>query len=156
MAGQCYLSRLTNLTAFRVQVGNLTLALIFFFNQAMITIGESILTDSISIDETEYDFTNEVETNADLRLGRGNPCLSDLATKHPKVLKKKSYLYLYNVLTVAVFYGLPVVQLVIAYQRVRCSKRNINKYLLFGDLTQFIKHFWVTAQYLRTLIIRNK
>lgn len=34
------------------------------------------------------------------------------------MLTRKSYLYLYNVLTVAVFYGLPVVQLVFTYQKV--------------------------------------
>lgn len=44
--------------------------------------------------------------------------LSDLAKKDPRVLTRKSYLYLYNVLTVAVFYGLPVVQLVFTYQNV--------------------------------------
>nr|CAI5848922.1 unnamed protein product [Callosobruchus analis] len=53
-----------------------------------------------------------------MRLGRGNPYLTDLARKHPKIIIKRSYLYFYNVLTVAVFYGLPVVQLVVTYQRV--------------------------------------
>lgn len=44
--------------------------------------------------------------------------MSDLARKDPRVLTRKSYLYLSNVVTVAVFYGLPVVQLVIYYQTV--------------------------------------
>nr|QRW27851.1 sid-like C [Phaedon cochleariae] len=76
------------------------------------------LADTISVDEADYDIVNEVDTDRDLRLGRGQPCLMDLARKHPSVLKKKSYLYLYNVMTVALFYGLPVIQLVITYQRV--------------------------------------
>lgn len=44
--------------------------------------------------------------------------LSDLARKDPRVHKYKSYLYLYHVLTIALFYGLPAIQLVITYQRV--------------------------------------
>ena len=42
----------------------------------------------------------------------------DLARKNPRILRKKSQLYLWNLLTVAVFYALPVVQLVITYQYV--------------------------------------
>nr|CAH7761580.1 unnamed protein product [Callosobruchus chinensis] len=74
--------------------------------------------ESVSVDESEYDTLDEVETDSKMRLGRGNPYLTDLARKHPKILIKRSYLYFYNVLTVAVFYGLPVVQLVVTYQRV--------------------------------------
>lgn len=74
--------------------------------------------DSISVDETEYDIVDEIETVREIRLCRGYPYLTDLARKDPRVLKRKSYLYLYNVLTIAIFYGLPVVQLVIAYQRI--------------------------------------
>ncbi|CAG2054662.1 unnamed protein product, partial [Timema podura] len=42
--------------------------------------------------------------------------VADLARKDPRVLRKKSQLYLWNLLTVAVFYSLPVVQLVLTYQ----------------------------------------
>jgi hypothetical protein len=42
----------------------------------------------------------------------------DLARKNPQILRKKSQLYLWNLLTVAVFYSLPVIQLVITYQQV--------------------------------------
>jgi hypothetical protein len=44
--------------------------------------------------------------------------LMDLARKDSRILRKKSQLYLWNLLTVAVFYSLPVVQLVITYQLV--------------------------------------
>ncbi|XP_066257753.1 SID1 transmembrane family member 1-like isoform X3 [Euwallacea similis] len=74
--------------------------------------------DSQSLDETDYDHIQEIEFDREMRLCRSQPVLSDLARKPPKVLAKKSYLYLYNVLTVALFYGLPVVQLVITYQKV--------------------------------------
>ncbi|XP_074040401.1 sid-1-related C isoform X2 [Leptinotarsa decemlineata] len=80
--------------------------------------GTNDILDNTSIDVSDYDTLEEIDSDADMRLGRGHPCLLDLARKHPRVLKKKSYLYLYNVMTVALFYALPVVQLVITYQRV--------------------------------------
>lgn len=42
----------------------------------------------------------------------------DLARKNPKILRKKSLMYFWNLLTVATFYALPVVQLVLSSQRV--------------------------------------
>lgn len=42
----------------------------------------------------------------------------DLARKNPKILRKKSLMYFWNLLTVATFYVLPVVQLVISSQMV--------------------------------------
>ncbi|KAL1501477.1 hypothetical protein ABEB36_006791 [Hypothenemus hampei] len=66
----------------------------------------------------DYDQINEIQTDRNIRLCRSQPYLTDLARLNPKVLTKKTYLYFYNVLTVAVFYGLPVVQLVIIYQKV--------------------------------------
>lgn len=44
--------------------------------------------------------------------------VSDLARKDPKILRHKSRLYLYYLGTIAVFYALPVVQLVATYQNV--------------------------------------
>ena len=49
--------------------------------------------------------------------------MSDLARKNPRVLAKKSQLYIYNLITIAVFYAVPVVQLVITYQKVGTSRR---------------------------------
>lgn len=43
--------------------------------------------------------------------------VSDLARKDPKILRHKSRLYLYYLITIAVFYTLPVVQLVYTYQK---------------------------------------
>lgn len=53
-----------------------------------------------------------------VRLSKPLLCLTDLARKDPRVHQQKSYLYFYNVLTVSIFYGLPVIQLVVTYQRV--------------------------------------
>jgi hypothetical protein len=50
----------------------------------------------------------------------------DLARKNPRILRKKSQLYLWNLLTVAVFYSLPVIQLVITYQQVSDVHGKIN------------------------------
>lgn len=80
---------------------------------------ENPLSDSASFDETEYDTVAEIEFDREIFLNKPVIFLSDLARKDPRVLQRKSYLYLYNVLTVAVFYGLPVVQLVITYQKVK-------------------------------------
>ncbi|XP_060532623.1 SID1 transmembrane family member 1-like isoform X2 [Cylas formicarius] len=72
--------------------------------------------DSESIDEvdSQRNFPYDRET----RRCKIQPCLEDLALRHPRILAKKSYLYLYNVLTVGLFYALPVVQLVVTYQGV--------------------------------------
>ena len=45
-------------------------------------------------------------------------CMADLARKDKRVLWKKYQIYFWNIATIAVFYGLPVVQLVITYQTV--------------------------------------
>lgn len=74
--------------------------------------------DDVSVDEAEYDIVSEEDQDRVMRLGKSVIYLSDLARKDPRVHKYKSYLYLYNVLTVALFYGLPVIQLVVTYQRV--------------------------------------
>jgi hypothetical protein len=74
--------------------------------------------DDVSVDEAEYDVVSEEDQDRVMRLGKSVIYLSDLARKDPRVHKYKSYLYLYNVLTVALFYGLPVIQLVVTYQRV--------------------------------------
>ena len=42
----------------------------------------------------------------------------DLARKQPKILRRKSSLYLHYLITIAVFYAAPVVQLVFTYQNV--------------------------------------
>ena len=50
--------------------------------------------------------------------------VSDLARKSPRVLAKKSALYNWNLITIAIFYGLPVVQLVLTYQNVTNATGN--------------------------------
>lgn len=91
------------------------------------------LLDTGSFDETEYDTIAEIDFDKEIFLSKPVIYLSDLARKDPRVLQRKSYLYLYNVLTVAVFYGLPVVQLVITYQKVIYNTfRNFNSTILIA------------------------
>ncbi|KAJ8935540.1 hypothetical protein NQ314_012744 [Rhamnusium bicolor] len=40
-------------------------------------------------------------------------------SRHPKRIKQRSYNYLSHTLSIALFYSIPVVQLVVTYQRVR-------------------------------------
>jgi hypothetical protein len=44
--------------------------------------------------------------------------VSDLARKHHLLLSRKAMMYHWNLLTIAIFYGLPVIQLVVTYQQV--------------------------------------
>ncbi|CAH0549108.1 unnamed protein product [Brassicogethes aeneus] len=76
------------------------------------------LADSVSLDEQEYDVLLDADRDKEIRLSKSALFLHDLARKDPRIHKQKSYLYLYNVLTIALFYGLPAIQLVITYQRV--------------------------------------
>lgn len=44
--------------------------------------------------------------------------VSDLATKNHNRSNSKSKIYLWNLITVAIFYSLPVIQLVFSFQKV--------------------------------------
>lgn len=47
--------------------------------------------------------------------------------KFPKKDKKRSFNYLWHILSIAIFYSIPVVQLVVTYQRVIIKKILNNK-----------------------------
>ncbi|RVE40342.1 hypothetical protein evm_015008 [Chilo suppressalis] len=75
--------------------------------------------ESSSASDTESDYSTLDDANPDkepYRLG-GKLCVANLARCPPRVLSNRSNMYLWNVLTVMVFYTLPVIQLVITYQR---------------------------------------
>ncbi|XP_044738030.1 SID1 transmembrane family member 1-like [Chrysoperla carnea] len=73
--------------------------------------------DDSSLSETDYDTVEDAELWKDVYRTKVKLSVADLARKNPKILTKKSNLYLWNVLTIAIFYGMPVIQLVIRYQR---------------------------------------
>ncbi|XP_015588840.1 SID1 transmembrane family member 1-like [Cephus cinctus] len=71
-----------------------------------------------SLDEDDIDILEDAFVDKEVIRTKLVLSVCDLARKDPKILRHKSHLYLYYLLTVTVFYTLPVVQLVITYQRV--------------------------------------
>lgn len=70
------------------------------------------------IDMAEYDMLHDADLDKDVFRTKTFLFVSDLARKHPKVLARRAMLYQWNLLTISIFYGLPVVQLVVTYQNV--------------------------------------
>lgn len=68
--------------------------------------------------EQHYDMLHDIDQEKDIYRLRTSLMLTDLAKKEKKYLQKKYRLYHWNLLMIAVFYALPVVQLVITYQKV--------------------------------------
>jgi len=74
--------------------------------------------DDSSMNEEDIDMLTDAEFDKDVFRTKTFLFVADLARKSPSVLRKKSQLYQWNLLTIAIFYGLPVVQLVVTYQTV--------------------------------------
>ncbi|KAK0071435.1 hypothetical protein PV326_001250, partial [Microctonus aethiopoides] len=74
--------------------------------------------DDSSLDEDDIDMLDDILSDKDIIRTKKVLAVSDLARKEPKILRHKSRLYLYYLGTIAVFYALPVVQLVATYQNV--------------------------------------
>ncbi|CAG5122904.1 unnamed protein product [Candidula unifasciata] len=79
---------------------------------------------SLDLDEDSIDFLNDAEEEKEVVRTKTALYVSDLARKKPKKLIKIYKLYHWNLLTIAIFYGLPVIQLVITYQRVLNASGN--------------------------------
>uniref|UniRef100_A0A672IP97 SID1 transmembrane family, member 2 n=1 Tax=Salarias fasciatus TaxID=181472 RepID=A0A672IP97_SALFA len=83
------------------------------------SVGRSRQESLSSVEEDDYDTLDDI--NSDKNIVRTKVkflCVSDLARKDKRVLSKKYQIYFWNIATIAVFYALPVVQLVITYQTV--------------------------------------
>ncbi|CAK1592834.1 unnamed protein product [Parnassius mnemosyne] len=77
-----------------------------------------IQSDRSSMSDTESDdFEDDATVEKDDYMQGGKLCVANLSRCRPRVLSARSKMYLWNVLTVAVFYTLPVIQLVVTYQR---------------------------------------
>ena len=74
--------------------------------------------DDSSIDEHDIDLMDDADREKDVFRNKTVLYVSDLARKSPKVLAKKSSMYHWNLLTIAIFYGLPVIQLVLTFQNI--------------------------------------
>uniref|UniRef100_A0A452IAZ3 Uncharacterized protein n=1 Tax=Gopherus agassizii TaxID=38772 RepID=A0A452IAZ3_9SAUR len=75
--------------------------------------------DSLSsVEEDEYDTLADIDSDKNVIRTKQYLYVADLARKDKRVLRKKYQIYFWNIATIAVFYALPVVQLVITYQTV--------------------------------------
>ncbi|XP_064595642.1 SID1 transmembrane family member 1-like isoform X2 [Liolophura sinensis] len=79
-------------------------------------VGESDSSDSL--DTTDIDLLHDADEEKEVVRTKTFLYVADLARKSRKSLAKRYKLYHWNLVTIAIFYGLPVVQLVITYQQV--------------------------------------
>ncbi|XP_050526064.1 SID1 transmembrane family member 1-like isoform X2 [Daktulosphaira vitifoliae] len=87
-------------------------------NVASVIVQPDCISYDSSVDETDVDILKSPESWKDLIRTKSCLYVSDLAKKDYRILQAKSRLYLWNLITVAVFYSLPVIQLVFTYQKV--------------------------------------
>jgi hypothetical protein len=78
--------------------------------------GADTVSEDSSIDETDIDLLLDADFEKDVFRTKTFIYVSDLARKSPRVLARKSNLYHWNLATISVFYGLPVIQLMLTYQ----------------------------------------
>lgn len=72
----------------------------------------------VSLDETDMDKLPDAEHDKEVVRTKTTLYVSDLARKKEKHLKEKTSVYSWNLITIAIFYGLPVVQLVYINQKI--------------------------------------
>uniref|UniRef100_A0A7N9IB93 SID1 transmembrane family member 1 n=1 Tax=Macaca fascicularis TaxID=9541 RepID=A0A7N9IB93_MACFA len=72
-------------------------------------------TDS-SVEESDFDTMPDIESDKNIIRTKMFLYLSDLSRKDRRIVSKKYKIYFWNIITIAVFYALPVIQLVITYQ----------------------------------------
>lgn len=90
-------------------------------HNSTIECGES---DSSSLDESDMDLLPDAELEKDVFRTKTFLYVSDLSRKRCKTLSRKSKMYLWSLLTVGIFYALPVIQLVLTYEKVSHSTGN--------------------------------
>uniref|UniRef100_A0A4W6DS59 SID1 transmembrane family member 2 n=1 Tax=Lates calcarifer TaxID=8187 RepID=A0A4W6DS59_LATCA len=81
-------------------------------------VGRSRQESLSSVEEDDYDTLDDINSDKNIVRTKKFLCVSDLARKDKRVLSKKYQIYFWNIATIAVFYALPVIQLVITYQTV--------------------------------------
>ncbi|XP_078242864.1 SID1 transmembrane family member 1 isoform X4 [Pogona vitticeps] len=75
-------------------------------------------TDSSVEEESDFDTMPEIDSDKNVIRTKMFLYLSDLSRKDRRIVTKKYNIYFWNIITIAVFYALPVIQLVITYQTV--------------------------------------
>uniref|UniRef100_A0AAR2LLZ3 SID1 transmembrane family, member 2 n=1 Tax=Pygocentrus nattereri TaxID=42514 RepID=A0AAR2LLZ3_PYGNA len=89
-----------------------------YMERSMDTVGRCRQESLSSVEEDDYDTLADIDSDKNIVRTKKYLCVSDLARKDKRVLNKKYQIYFWNISTIAVFYALPVIQLVITYQTV--------------------------------------
>ncbi|XP_040046859.1 SID1 transmembrane family member 2 isoform X2 [Gasterosteus aculeatus] len=82
------------------------------------SVGRSRLESLSSVEEDDYDTLDDIDSDKNIVRTKKFLYVADLSRKDKRILSKKYQIYFWNIATIAVFYALPVVQLVITYQTV--------------------------------------
>uniref|UniRef100_A0A7N6ALP0 SID1 transmembrane family, member 2 n=1 Tax=Anabas testudineus TaxID=64144 RepID=A0A7N6ALP0_ANATE len=90
----------------------------FSSERSLDSVGRSRQESLSSVEEDDYDTLDDIDSDKNIVRTKKYLCVSDLARKDKRVLSKKYQIYFWNIATIAVFYALPVIQLVITYQTV--------------------------------------
>ncbi|KAL4647297.1 SID1 transmembrane family member 2 isoform X6 [Arapaima gigas] len=89
-----------------------------YMEQSLDSVGRCRQESLSSVEEDDYDTLADIDSDKNIVRTKKFLCVSDLARKDKRVLSKKYQIYFWNIATIAVFYALPVIQLVITYQTV--------------------------------------
>ncbi|XP_028321267.1 SID1 transmembrane family member 2 isoform X3 [Gouania willdenowi] len=89
-----------------------------YMERSLESVGRSRQESLSSVEEDDYDTLDDINSDKNIVRTKKFLCVSDLARKDKRVLSKKYQIYFWNIATIAVFYALPVIQLVITYQTV--------------------------------------
>ncbi|XP_041850646.1 SID1 transmembrane family member 2 isoform X2 [Melanotaenia boesemani] len=89
-----------------------------YMERSLDSVGRSRQESLSSVEEDDYDILDDINSDKNIVRTKKYLCVSDLARKDKRVLSKKYQIYFWNIATIAVFYALPVIQLVITYQTV--------------------------------------
>ncbi|KAM6987267.1 SID1 transmembrane family member 2 isoform 2-T2 [Tautogolabrus adspersus] len=82
------------------------------------SVGRSRQESLSSVEEDDYDTLDDIDSDKNIVRTKKFLYVSDLSRKDKRILSKKYQIYFWNIATIAVFYALPVIQLVITYQTV--------------------------------------
>ncbi|KAI4815095.1 hypothetical protein KUCAC02_005260 [Chaenocephalus aceratus] len=89
-----------------------------YIERSLDGVGRSRHESLSSVEEDDYDTLDDINSDKNIVRTKKYLCVSDLSRKDKRILSKKYQIYFWNIATIAVFYALPVVQLVITYQTV--------------------------------------
>ncbi|XP_034557697.1 SID1 transmembrane family member 2 isoform X1 [Notolabrus celidotus] len=89
-----------------------------YMERSLESVGRSRHESLSSVEEDDYDTLDDIDSDKNIVRTKKFLCVSDLARKDKRILSKKYQIYFWNIATIAVFYALPVIQLVITYQTV--------------------------------------